>query len=157
MNTLWFLGGAQIDPMLENPQTPLSYTASIKPWELSNRLQPKSGSPAIDSGQDPRTATGMNQTLLEVLGGYLSKDVAGNNRINGNIDIGAYEHTSATPTCTKQGDINCDNAVNIFDLSILLSNYSKAVAQATNARADVNGNGTVDIFDLSILLSRYGT
>jgi len=61
------------------------------------------------------------------------------------------------PPVIKQGDINGDNAVNIFDLSILLSNYGKTRAQASNPVADLNNNNTVDIFDLSILLSRYGT
>ncbi|HUC20554.1 MAG TPA: right-handed parallel beta-helix repeat-containing protein, partial [Candidatus Polarisedimenticolaceae bacterium] len=63
---------------------------------------------------------------------------------------------SPTPI-PKQGDINGDNAVNIFDLSILLSNYGKPRAQASNPKADINNNNTVDIFDLSILLSKYGT
>jgi hypothetical protein len=52
---------------------------------------------------------------------------------------------------TKQGDLNGDGAVNIFDLSILLSSYN-----TTNANADINKDGTVNIFDLSILLSNYG-
>ncbi|HUC20400.1 MAG TPA: dockerin type I domain-containing protein, partial [Candidatus Polarisedimenticolaceae bacterium] len=61
------------------------------------------------------------------------------------------------PPPVKQGDINGDNAVNIFDLSILLSNYGKTRAQASNPKADINNNNVVDIFDLSILLSKYGT
>jgi hypothetical protein len=54
-------------------------------------------------------------------------------------------------TTTKTGDLNGDGQVNIFDLSILLSNYN-----TTNAKADINKDGTVNIFDLSILLSNYG-
>ncbi|HUC21063.1 MAG TPA: dockerin type I domain-containing protein, partial [Candidatus Polarisedimenticolaceae bacterium] len=61
------------------------------------------------------------------------------------------------PPVTKQGDINGDDAVNIFDLSILLSNYGKARSASSNPNADINNNNTVDIFDLSILLSKYGT
>ena len=52
----------------------------------------------------------------------------------------------------KPGDINHDGAVNVFDLSILLSHYSTAYNPA-----DIDGNGAVNIFDLSILLSHYGT
>ncbi len=48
------------------------------------------------------------------------------------------------------GDLNSDGKVNIFDLSILLSNYGRS------GRGDLNSDGKVDIFDLSILLSRYG-
>jgi hypothetical protein len=63
---------------------------------------------------------------------------------------------STTPT-SKIGDLNSDNLVNIFDLSILLSNYGKAQAQSTNSKTDLNSDGTVNIFDLSIILSKYGT
>lgn len=60
---------------------------------------------------------------------------------------------TSSPTCSaKPGDINNDNAVDIFDLSMLLSAYG----QTTTACADVNRDGKVDIFDLSILLSGYG-
>ena len=57
-----------------------------------------------------------------------------------------------TPSCSKIGDINCDGAVNIFDLSILLSDWG-----TSSARSDLNHDGTVNIFDLSILLSHWGT
>jgi YD repeat-containing protein len=68
---------------------------------------------------------------------------------------GGSANASATVTVTgpaKIGDLNNDNAVNIFDLSILLSRYS-----TTDTTADINHDGTVNIFDLSILLSHYGT
>jgi streptogramin lyase len=61
----------------------------------------------------------------------------------------------ATPPA-KTGDLNNDNQVNIFDLSILLSNYGKAQSQSNNAKTDLNNDGTINIFDLSILLSNYG-
>jgi hypothetical protein len=50
----------------------------------------------------------------------------------------------------KQGDLNGDGVVNIFDLSILLSNWG-----TSNQNADLNNDGKVDIFDLSILLSNW--
>jgi len=53
---------------------------------------------------------------------------------------------------TKTGDLNGDNAVNIFDLSILLSKYN-----TSDVTADINHDGTVNIFDLSILLTNFGT
>lgn len=59
-----------------------------------------------------------------------------------------------TPTPTTQaktGDLNNDNQVNIFDLSILLSNWN-----STNPTADINDDGIVNVFDLSILLSNWG-
>jgi len=54
------------------------------------------------------------------------------------------------PPQPKPGDINSDGVVNIFDLSILLSNWG-----ATGGVADINKDGRVDIFDLSILLSNW--
>jgi len=59
------------------------------------------------------------------------------------------------------GDINNDNKVDIFDLSLLLSSYAPgthrtACVNNTSYTCDINGDGFVDIFDLSILLSHYG-
>ncbi len=55
-------------------------------------------------------------------------------------------------TCTKQADLNCDNLVNILDLSILLSKWN-----TTDATSDINHDGKVSVFDLSILLSKWGS
>ncbi len=52
----------------------------------------------------------------------------------------------------KIGDLNNDNLVNIFDLSILLSKWG-----IRDIASDLNKNGLVDIYDLSILLSRWGS
>jgi hypothetical protein len=52
----------------------------------------------------------------------------------------------------KTGDLNGDGVVNIFDLSILLSNWG-----TSNQNADLNNDGVVNIFDLSILLSNWGS
>ncbi len=51
------------------------------------------------------------------------------------------------------GDINKDSKVDIFDLSVLLSNFGKTTA---GVPGDVNGDNTVNIFDLSILLTNFG-
>jgi chitodextrinase len=60
---------------------------------------------------------------------------------------------SLTSLSQKPGDLNGDGQVDLFDISILLSNWG-----ATNQpQYDLNGNGMIDIFDLSILLTNYGT
>lgn len=72
---------------------------------------------------------------------------------------------AATAVCssTQAADINCDNSVNVIDLSILLSNWNKTTAELAvltipyPTRSDINSSGKVDIVDLSILLSDYGT
>lgn len=60
-----------------------------------------------------------------------------------------------TPTVTttpgqKMGDVNGDGTVNVFDLSVLLSNWGK-----NTATCDLNHDGAVNVFDLSILLSKW--
>jgi chitodextrinase len=50
----------------------------------------------------------------------------------------------------KKGDINLDNAVDIYDLSIFLSKWN-----TTDAASDLNKDGSVNIFDLSILLGNW--
>jgi hypothetical protein len=70
--------------------------------------------------------------------------------INQGQALSPQPFTVTTPPA-KPADLNGDNAVNIQDLSILLSNYS-----TTNTTADINKDGTVNILDLSILLSNYG-
>jgi hypothetical protein len=61
----------------------------------------------------------------------------------------------------KPGDINGDNAVNITDLSLLLSSYGQNTTQCITNNAykcDLSSpsDNIVNIFDLSILLSGYG-
>ncbi len=86
-----FYTGAAVNPLFIAPLSYSSAPNATAPWNLANSLTLQSGSPAINHGIDPKTATGMNSTLLEVLSQYLNKDVAGNSRYNGVIDIGAYE------------------------------------------------------------------
>jgi hypothetical protein len=52
---------------------------------------------------------------------------------------------------TKAGDLNGDGVVNVFDLSILLSDWG-----TNNTQADLNKDGTVNVFDLSDLLTHWG-
>lgn len=62
---------------------------------------------------------------------------------------------TVTPTLTqapgKPGDLNNDGQINVFDMSILLSNFG-----SSNVVADINRDGRVNVFDLSILLSNFG-
>lgn len=57
---------------------------------------------------------------------------------------------TATKT-QKVGDINGDDAIDIFDLSSLLAKWG-----TTDTACDLNKSGTVEIFDLSILLTNWG-
>lgn len=93
---------------------------------------------------------------------YPAQDIIGISR--GAIpDAGAYAFSSSSPppppppTCTKAADINCDGSVNIQDVTVVLSNFGKPVAQASDPRADASGNGSVDIPDMTVVLSAFGT
>ena len=57
----------------------------------------------------------------------------------------------ATP---KAGDVNGDNKIDVFDASILLSNWGKS--GMSKAQGDLNADGTVNVFDASILLANWG-
>jgi len=60
---------------------------------------------------------------------------------------------SSTPVhCTPLGDLNCSGRVDIFDLTLLLGNFSST----SYTVGDLNNNGRVDIFDLTILLGNFG-
>ncbi|TSC75295.1 MAG: cytochrome C family protein [Parcubacteria group bacterium Gr01-1014_30] len=74
----------------------------------------------------------------------ISRDAAGNQT------FGSQSIFITTNRPRLLGDFNGDGKVNIFDLSILLSNWKK-----NRPEYDLNGNGSVDIFDLSILLSNW--
>lgn len=69
-----------------------------------------------------------------------------------NIELLVNTSSTTPPTCTKVADLNCDNQVNILDLSILLSRWN-----TTDATSDLNHDGKVTVFDLSILLSKWGS
>ena len=61
-------------------------------------------------------------------------------------NIGTSQASAQEPA-----DINNDNKVDVFDLSILLGKWNTA-----DTTSDLNNDGTVDIFDLSRLLSKWG-
>lgn len=75
------------------------------------------------------------------------------------VTLGSFVSLSqakASAQTELPGDINSDGVVNIMDVSILLANYSKTRAQASNPNADVNNDNVINIFDVSILLGNYG-
>ncbi len=88
----------------------------------------------------------------------ITSDINGNGRpaAGGSAcDAGADEYgaTAGGGTTPKPGDVNGDGSVNVFDLSILLTNYGKA---GNSSQGDLNNDNQINVFDLSILLSNYG-
>ena len=72
----------------------------------------------------------------------LNRDAAGN--------LNLSSDNTFTTSNKLLGDFNGDGKVNIYDFSILLSNW-----KTTNIRYDLNGDGFVDISDFSIMLSNW--
>jgi chitodextrinase len=67
---------------------------------------------------------------------------------------------SVTTLPLKSGDINQDNAVDLTDLSLLISSYGSstdACVTSPTFTCGLTSPAGVDIFDLSVLLSHYGT
>jgi hypothetical protein len=54
------------------------------------------------------------------------------------------------------GDVNCDGAVNLHDLSIVQRNMG-TVGSATRAMGDLSGDGAVSRTDVAILARQFGT
>jgi len=52
----------------------------------------------------------------------------------------------------SQGDLNCDEIVDLSDFSILMYYWG-----TTNATADINGDGLVDLTDFSVMMYYWGT
>jgi hypothetical protein len=75
----------------------------------------------------------------------IAYDAAGNASNPSSVSV------TVNNTCTKVGDLNCDNFVSVTDLQTLINNWS-----ASSGVADINKDGVVNILDLSILLSHWG-
>jgi predicted outer membrane repeat protein len=112
------------------------------------------GSPSIDAGDNFAVPDG------------IKTDLDGNPRFvddpdtpdtgNGDppiVDMGAYEFQLA---CAP-ADLNCDGAVDVFDLLILLGAWGPCPdCPKSPCQADLNDDCAVDVFDLLILLGEWG-
>lgn len=76
---------------------------------------------------------------------------------NGFTDFNYFTVTtpqaSPSPSPTKQGDIDKDGDVDIFDYNVLLTDFGKT---GSGLLGDINRDNKVDIFDYNILLTNLG-
>ena len=68
--------------------------------------------------------------------------------------IGAYLVFSSRAASNLNADFNSDSTVNVYDLSILATNWGKT--SVTHAQGDANNDSTINIYDLSIVASEWG-
>lgn len=59
------------------------------------------------------------------------------------------------PLVSSPGDLNGDDAVDVFDLFILLNNWGECET-ADNCAGDIVVDGSIDVFDLFEMLERWG-
>ena len=60
--------------------------------------------------------------------------------------------TSADGKICQPGDVNCDGAVNVADVSAIITAMASGSADDTPATADVNGDGKVDVADIGSVI-----
>lgn len=63
--------------------------------------------------------------------------------------------TLLAPPNAGPADLDCNNAVNVFDLLALLADWGECDS-AGRCTADLDGNGIVNVFDLLMLLGEWG-
>jgi subtilisin family serine protease len=83
------------------------------------------------------------------MGGSLYTQYSGFGRVR---PLQALDLASRCESITTKSDINCDEAVDLLDLSLLASQWSKQYT----GRTDSNSSGLVDLLDLSLLASQWG-
>ena len=162
----WFGEGCiDADPLFVDPDGPDN---DPNTWEDNDyRLQP--GSPCIDAGDN--AAVPLDEFDLDNDGDPnepLPVDLSGLRRFFDDpntpdtglgeagdpiVDMGAYEFGAAiTPGCV--GDLNCDGAVNTFDIDPFIiallqpAQYEQLYPDCNRLYADAQANGLVNAFDI---------
>lgn len=141
------------------PTTPTNLTTTARTlssitltWSASTDNVGVAGYQVKRNGTTVKTTTSLSYTDTGLASStnysytVVAVDAAGNTS-------GTAGPLSVSTLSPKAGDLNLDGAVDVIDLSILLSNWNST----TEPSYDLNLNGVVDIFDLSILLTNYGT
>lgn len=142
------------------PSTPTNLTASPSgtqvalSWTASTDNVSVAGYKIMRGGTQIATSTGASYTDTSVVSGSTYSYTVVAYDTSGNTSGSSNQVSISVPATTKTGDLNGDNFVNIFDLSILLSHWNQT---GTNIPGDINHDGSVNIFDLSALLSAWGT
>jgi hypothetical protein len=130
--------------------------ASTFRWVIPDDVKP--GAYVVFYTLDPRNAISEfnenNNTVATLVRVVAPEGASGNDSDNG---VGGFAPPAPLPdpslVSPLLGDINGDNAVDIFDLAMVGRDFGLV---GTGLRTDVNGDGRVDITDLVIVGRSYG-
>jgi hypothetical protein len=147
------------------------HSISINNWTIYLEdhlfnIEPTIGTASIDINHwRPPTVN------LKVTGGNINFNIGGyvpNKHYRFNID-NVYHSVQATSegqlqvttTCTTvsttgEWDINVDGAINVLDLSAIISKYG-LVGDGGWIPSDINDDGRINVLELSAVLSHYGS
>ena len=104
---------------------------------------------------------GNSQTI--VLNGLFVNPAAGALTFTSTIDseIGDQDIQNASvaitcsPTCPQIGDANCDNIVNLADLTLVINHWLQSTAVGTNGDVIGSEDGFVNLSDLTLIINNW--
>ena len=123
---------------------------------LQGRTSHEGSTVADGNGQQVQTGADGSFTIssdgrLNILHpGYLSAQVDVQARLAQASTSSGVQAASLGSITLLAGDVNGDNAINIFDLAYMANRY-----RTTDPSADLNGDGQVNIFDLAMAANNY--
>lgn len=124
--------------------------ASVEFWANGTRLFIDPTAPYSYDLDTTTLPNGSNNLGINVIGTDGTKVTAGTGGVMASITV---DNAASLPNTPYPWDFNKDGAVDVTDLSIMLSHFGQS---ATAAQGDLNNDGVADVTDLSIFLSHYG-
>ncbi|MFN0136523.1 MAG: hypothetical protein ACKVS9_10465 [Phycisphaerae bacterium] len=140
-------GGAANEAAWYNPILEPRGLQLAAPYSVGGLDVPISGSSPLLAGVDHLYAFGANQ---------LSDLTPSDPRSTIIFSHSALKIAVYDDQCSLDGDVNCDCAVDLTDLSTLLQNFG-SIGGMTRAQGDLNGDANVDLIDLAALLANFGS
>ena len=145
-------GGGAIIPSVPVVGTATLTTDTTCPFYRSSTVLDGAKGSSVDSVEINGTTQGIQYPNTTSWTKTAHALVVGNNSVKVVGVTGSTRGTEQDYTLVRKlpGDINSDGRVDDFDLSILVSKWSKNYCQA-----DFNRDGIIDDFDLSVLVSAW--
>lgn len=115
---------------------------------------------AVPSYDDGNNVTGGNVSSLTLNGLFVNPAAqtlnfsATINSENNDIGLQSVSVEIECP-CSLSGDSNCDNIVNLADLTLVLNNWLQEVEPGTNGDVNGSSDGFVNLDDLTLVLNNW--